>query len=46
MDWPTRLTALLGERLFTIGDTDTTVGSAPAPGISERTGSAHRAPDR
>jgi len=30
VDWQTRLTALLGVRLFSIGDTDTTVGSALA----------------
>ena len=30
MDWQTRLTAMLRVRLFTIGDTDTTVGSALA----------------
>ena len=30
MDWQTRLTTLLRVRLFTIGDTDTTVGSALA----------------
>jgi small-conductance mechanosensitive channel len=30
MDWQTRLTALLRVRLFTISDTDTTVGSALA----------------
>ena len=30
MDWQTRLTSLLGVQLFSIGDTDTTVGSALA----------------